>query len=121
MRLLLTAAVSTILLVSAAAPSIGQTASYAPIDCAKASAPAEATICGNYALGQDEARVATLYGVITSLVAMGQHGDIMDAQQKWLVRRNACKSDVECLTGAYKARIAALSNAFDTLAKRGPF
>lgn len=120
MRLLFAATVSAILLVAAAAPSFGQTASYVPIDCAKASTPAETTICGNYALGQDEARVATLYGIMTSLVAMGERGDIMDAQQKWLVRRNACESDVKCLTSAYKARVSALSRQFDALASRGP-
>ena len=121
MRLLFAAIVSAILLATTAAPSVGQTPSYAPIDCAKASTPTETTICGNYALGQDEARLATLYGIMTSLVAMGERGDIMDAQQKWLARRNACKSDVQCLTSAYSARISTLSRQFDALASRGPF
>lgn len=121
MRLLLAAPAAVILLVTGTAPSIGQMAPYAPINCAKASTPAETTICGNYALGQDEARVATLYGIMTSLVAMGQRGNIMDAQQKWLLRRNACKSDVQCLTSAYSARISTLSKQFDALASRGPF
>jgi uncharacterized protein len=105
----------------APAPCFSQVAAYAPISCAKASAPAEKTICGNYELGQDEARLATLYGLLTSLVAMGQRGDIIDAQQKWIAARNACGSDVKCLAGAYQARIANLSHQFDALAKRGPF
>jgi len=99
----------------------GQTVAYAPIECAKAAAPAEKTICGNYALGQDEARLATLYGLLTSLVAMGQRGDIIDAQQHWIASRNACGSDAQCLTRSYKARIGDLSKQFDALAKRGPF
>ncbi len=107
--------------VFASAPCLSQTAAYAPIECAKASAPAEKTICGNYVLGQDEARLATLYGLLTSLVAMGQRGDIMDAQQHWIASRNACGTDVQCLTKSYKARIGDLSKQFDALAKRGPF
>lgn len=102
-------------------PCFSQTAAYAPINCAKASIPAEKTICGNYALGQNEARLATLYGLLTSLVAMGQRGDINDAQQKWIAVRNACGTDIKCLSEAYQARIGNLSKQFDALAKRGPF
>jgi uncharacterized protein len=104
-----------------AGPCFSQTAAYAPLNCAKASIPAEKTICGNYDLGQDEARLATLYGLLTSLVAMGQRGDIIDAQQKWIKVRNACAGDIKCLTQAYQTRIGNLSKQFDALAKRGPF
>ncbi len=83
--------------------------------------PSRKIICGTYELGQDEARLATLYGLLTSLVAMGQRGNIIDAQQKWIAVRGACGSDVKCLTGAYQARIANLSRQFDALAERGPF
>jgi len=49
-------------------------ADYAPLDCRKADAPALFAICSNYSLGQAEARMATLFGIATSLVAMGQRG-----------------------------------------------
>lgn len=94
---------------------------YAPIDCAKARSPSEQTICRNYALGQQEARLATLFGVATSLVAMGQRGDIQDAQRAWLKTRDACGSNVACLARAYDARIAVLNGVVDGIAKRGPF
>src|ERR1700761_9780284 len=96
-------------------------AGYAPIDCGKASSPAERTICRSYPLGQAEARMATLFGVVTSLVAMGQRGDIGDAQRKWLKERNACGEDTTCLARAYQSRIDALSAVLDTVASRGPF
>ena len=102
-------------------PRFGLAASYAPLDCAKASTAAENTVCKTYALGQDEARLATLFGVLTSLVAMGQRSDIIDKQHQWLSVRNACGSNVTCLSHAYQARIDELSQALDTLAKRGPF
>jgi uncharacterized protein len=94
-------------LLSASVPA--RAANYAPIDCSKASSPAERTICRSYPLGQAEARMATLFGVVTSLVAMGQRGDIGDAQRKWLKERNACADDSACIARAHQSRIAALS------------
>jgi uncharacterized protein len=92
-------------------------AGYAPIDCGKAASPAERAICRS----QAEARMATLFGVVTSLVAMGQRGDIGDAQRQWLKQRDACGGDTACLAHAYQSRIDALSAALDTIASHGPF
>jgi uncharacterized protein len=96
-------------------------ADYAPIDCSKASSSAERTICRSYPLGQAEARMATMFGVVTSLVAMGQRGDIGDAQRKWLKERNACGGDNACIARAYQSRITALSSVLEVIASRGPF
>jgi len=98
-----------------------QAADYAPIDCGKASSSAERTICRSYSLGQAEARMATLFGVVTSLVAMGQRADIGDAQRTWLKERNACGDDGACIARAYQSRIAALSANLDAIASHGPF
>jgi uncharacterized protein len=106
-------------LLSASIPA--RAADYAPIDCSKASSPAERTICQIYPLGQAEARMATLFGVVTSLVAMGQRGDIGDAQRKWLKERNGCADDNACIARAYQSRIAALSATLDAIASHGPF
>ncbi|MFT3733107.1 MAG: lysozyme inhibitor LprI family protein [Hyphomicrobium sp.] len=94
---------------------------YAPLNCRKAGSPSEKTICGSYALGQSEARMATLYAVATSLVAMGQRGDIQDAQRSWLASRDACGDNVGCLTEAYDKRIAALDKVIAGIASRGPY
>jgi len=96
-------------------------ADYAPIDCAKASSAAETVICGNYALGQAEARMATLYGIAMSLVAMGQRGAIGDAQRQWLKSRKACGADAACLKRAYAARIGQLTAVIDRIAANGPY
>jgi uncharacterized protein len=93
---------------------------YAPIDCSKASSPVVRTICRSYPLGQAEARMATLFGVVTSLVAMGQRADIGDAQRTWLKERNACGDDGACIARAYQSRIAALSATLDAIASHGP-
>ena len=108
-------------LVLTLAPRPGHAASYAPLDCAKASTAAETTVCKAYALGQDEARLATLFGVLTSLVAMGQRADLVDTQRRWISVREACGSNAERLSKAYQTRINELSQALDALAKRGPF
>jgi uncharacterized protein len=96
-------------------------ADYAPIDCGKASSSAERAICRSYSLGQAEARTATLFGVVTSLVAMGQRADIGDAQRTWLKERNACGDDSACIARAYQSGIAALSANLDAIASHGPF
>lgn len=96
-------------------------ADYAPIDCGRASSSAERAICRSYSLGQAEARTATLFGVVTSLVAMGQRADIGDAQRTWLKERNACGDDSACIARAYQSRIAALSANLDAIASHGPF
>jgi uncharacterized protein len=102
-------------------PHLGLAAPYTPLDCAKASTAADRTICRTYVLGQDEARLATLFEVLTSLVAMGQRGDIVDKQLQWITVREACGRNKGCLSRAYQSRINELSQALDALAKRGPF
>jgi uncharacterized protein len=96
-------------------------ADYAPIDCAKATSAADRAICRNYVLGQAEARMATLYGIDMSLVAMGQRGDIGDAQKRWLKRREACRANVACLSNAYNDRIDQLNTVLTGIASRGPY
>jgi uncharacterized protein len=102
-------------------PGVAAAANYAPLVCAKANSPAQAAICKSYALGQAEARMATLFEIATSLVAMGQRGNIGDEQVAWLSTREACGADLACLTAAYEARIAALKKAIDDIASRGPY
>jgi uncharacterized protein len=106
-------------LLAASVPA--RAADYAPIDCSKASSPAARTICRSYPLGQAEARMATLFGVVMSLVAMGQRADIGDAQRKWLKERDACGDDGACIARAYQSHNAALSATLDTIASHGPF
>jgi uncharacterized protein len=115
-RIAMTVAAMTIVVSSTASA-----ADYAPIDCTKAKSPAQTAICRSYPLGQAEARMATLFGISMSLVAMGQRGDIGDAQKEWLKVREACGADAGCLAEAYRKRIATLNSVIDTIASHGPF
>ncbi len=65
--------------------------------------------------------MATLYGIAMSLVAMGQRGDIGDAQKAWLKTREACGANAACLTKAYSDRIGQLSKVIDGIASHGPY
>jgi len=113
---------SAVVLAAALGPSgVAWAADYAPLDCAKAQSPAEITICKTYSLGQAEARMATLYAIDMSLVAMGQRGDIGDAQRQWLKSRDACGGDIACLHKAYDDRIRQLNAVISDIASRGPY
>jgi uncharacterized protein len=96
-------------------------AEYSPIDCAHAEYSAQRTICRDYSLGQAEARMATLYGVVSSLVAMGQRGSLQDTQREWLKARDQCHDDRTCLANVYAGRIGELNGIIADIAARGPF
>ncbi len=104
-----------------AAMSQAKAAGYAPLDCGKASSQSDKTICANYELGQLEARAATLFEIATSLVAMGQRGDIQDAQRAFIGQREACRADVACIRNVYRKRIEQLETVMSGIASRGPF
>jgi uncharacterized protein len=111
----------TLFAAAAGLSSAAWSADYAPLDCAKAQSAAEIAICKTYSLGQAEARMATLYAVDMSLVAMGQRGDIGDAQRQWLKTRDACGSDIGCLSKAYGDRIEELDALIHDITSRGPY
>lgn len=116
MRLLLIAVAAVL-----ATTPLADAAGCSPLECGKASSQAEKTICSNYELGQLEARAATLFEITTSLVAMGQRGDIQDSQRAFISQREACRSDVACIRNIYGTRIKQLEAVMSGIASRGPF
>ncbi len=110
-----------VIIAMASASTAASAGEYAPLDCSKAQSSAERAICNNYSLGQSEARMATLFSIVTSLVAMGQRGNIQDDQRKWLQSRNACDNSVACLRESYAARIQTLETVMAGIASRGPY
>ena len=101
--------------------SIVSASDYAPLVCTEARSPPEKTVCADYALGQQEAHLATLYQWATSFVGMGERGAMQDAQKAFIARRDACGAAVQCITNAYTARIAELDLALRRIKARGPF
>jgi uncharacterized protein len=94
---------------------------YAPVNCAKPGSAAVKAICSNYGLGQLEARMATLFEWTTSLVAMGQRGEIQDEQKAFLKLRDGCKANVNCIRDAYGVRIQQLETVMSRIREHGPF
>jgi uncharacterized protein len=97
------------LLVVGAASSSGaaQAASFA---CARAKAPDERAICADPALSNLDSRLAGLLDLDEGAVAMGQRGDMQDAQAAWLKTRAACGANRACLHARYETRLKQVSD-----------
>jgi uncharacterized protein len=65
--------------------------------------------------------MATLYQWGTAFVAMGQRGDMQDAQRDFLKQREACGADIACLRRLYEARIGQLQTVMERVRESGPF
>lgn len=96
-------------------------ASAASFSCNGVTAPDEVAICKSCDLAQLDVKMATLYGVITKMVGMGQRGMIQDDQRAWLVQRASCKGDAACISAAYQARISEIEGMLSDIYSRGPF
>jgi uncharacterized protein YjbI with pentapeptide repeats len=77
-------------------------------DCAKATAPIERTLCGEY-----ESELRSLDRALAeawAAVRAAGKGDLA-AQRRWLASREKCGGDRTCLADLYQARIAVLRGA----------
>jgi len=90
-------------------------------DCGKAREADEIAICNDCALAQLDVKLATLYEVATSLVAMGQRGEIQGDQRNWLKARHSCGSDTGCIERDYNERIAELQRVLKNIYANGPY
>ncbi len=96
-------------------------AGAASFDCAKAASADEKAVCNDCNLAQKDVKMATLYDVLTNLVAMGQRGDIQDAQRSFIKTRAACGAKTRCIADAYDARIAKLEAGLKAVYAGGPY
>lgn len=81
-------------------------------DCARATSPAEKTICSSHELaGLDKSMSEGYRMAIESAKQVNppRAKQISAAQQKWLHARNACRCDASCLDRAMRKRIDELS------------
>jgi len=90
------------------------TVEAASFNCARAASPTERAICGNRALEDRDVEMATIFGLIRPVFAMGARGAFMDDQNAWLVQRNRCGADTACLRRRYDERIAVLRHSYRT-------
>ncbi|TDU01036.1 MULTISPECIES: lysozyme inhibitor LprI family protein [Azorhizobium] len=96
-------------------------AAAASFDCTKARSPDEKAVCVNRDLSDLDVRAATLYDVLTHLVAMGERGIIQDQQRAFLAYRATCGSRVPCIRKVYEQHVAQLTAGLQAIYARGPF
>ena len=66
-------------------------------------------------------RLGLLYDLTTKLVAMGQRGDLQDAQRQFLIDRRACGARASCIAPLYQKRIDAMMAIMAKVVQAGPF
>ena len=114
MRMVLTSAALAGLIWAGAAATPSGWAEAASFNCARAGIPSERAICGSRALEDKDVEMATIFGLIRPVFAMGGRAAFMDQQNAWLVQRNRCGADRACLTRRYDERIASLRQTYRT-------
>jgi len=77
-------------------------------DCATARVPAEKAICANPELARLDIEMVDLYIARKRAFRGGRRATLRRQQLQWLGQRNACRSDVACLTNVYQKRIQQL-------------
>ncbi|HZG08855.1 MAG TPA: hypothetical protein VEZ70_07745 [Allosphingosinicella sp.] len=93
---------------AAAAPAAAARPSFS---CAKAMGGPERAICGDPELARLDRIMADLFLETRSLLLnANQTAEADAAQRAWLVRRNRCGSDIQCLRRAYFSRVTALAS-----------
>lgn len=92
-------------------PSVS-TAEAASFNCARAGTATERAICGNRALEDKDVEMATIFGLIRPVFAMGARGAFLDQQAAWIAQRNRCGADTACLRRRYDERIAVLRQSY---------
>jgi uncharacterized protein len=94
---------------------------WGEINCTKAKAPDEKTICATTSLLQRDAQMSVEYGLLRGFLAMGSRGALVDDQKDWLVQRTACKADKTCLEKTYDNRMIILEAGLERVKSFGPF
>jgi uncharacterized protein len=82
-------------------------AAAASFDCAKASSPAERSVCADASLSALDEHLGRYYGAARASLRDGA-ACLQEGQRRWLGRRDACSSAKACLEEAYLDRLAEL-------------
>ncbi len=96
------AAVALLLTAALFAAPAARAASF---DCARARSPDEHAICADPGLSNLDSRLTGLLDLDEGTVAMGQRGDMQDAQSAWVKMRSRCGADRACLRARYETRL----------------
>jgi uncharacterized protein len=80
-------------------------------DCKKAASPTEKTICADNALSRLDLQLHRTWKMLLDNFSLdsAQTTQVRSDQKAWLVHRNDCGGDAQCIGKLYKDRITALS------------
>jgi uncharacterized protein YecT (DUF1311 family) len=77
-------------------------------NCQRASAKTEFTICNDEQLSQLDNEISVLYNTVRQSAAGDDRRQIDSGESVWLVERNTCESDLNCIKKIYDDRITEL-------------
>jgi len=100
------AAVGAVALIGVSA--MPATAAGPSFSCAGNLAPAEAVICSDESLAALDRTLAVAYTRMLDSFPAGEKRTLIGVQKAWVARRDACRTDKNCIRAAYTARIAQL-------------
>jgi uncharacterized protein YecT (DUF1311 family) len=83
-------------------------------DCRLASGKAELMICNNEQLSELDNELSVLYTTIRKSLAGEDQRQLDSAESVWVVERNACSRDFNCIKKTYDDRIAELKKKLAT-------
>lgn len=76
--------------------------------CAGDLSPTEETICANDSLAALDRTLAVAYKNMLASFPAGEKSTLIDVQNAWIAKRDACDTNEACIRSAYAARIAQL-------------
>jgi uncharacterized protein YecT (DUF1311 family) len=86
--------------------------SVTSFDCARAASQVERMICSDLDLAFADGGLAEDYRILMRRLPQSERAELLSEQRAWLARRDRCR-DRQCVTAAYEARRAAVSEARD--------
>ena len=91
--------------IAVAAAIVASPAVAASFDCKLGKLPAEIAICADPTLSSEDEELASQYSALLKLAPADAQKTIRKEQKAWLLSRNACKSDMQCIMGRYRERL----------------
>ncbi len=87
------------------------------INCKLASTPTETAICSDKTLQTLDSKLTKQYRQLSAALPARA---LVQSQKTWLVQRDGCAADAQCIGEAYKARITELSQQLDRVNAHQP-
>jgi uncharacterized protein len=85
--------------------------------CATRPTPTEQAICLDKTLVRRDGQLNEVYGELQRKIPAEHFNTVRNEQRQWLLERNRCGDNADCLRTAYEKRLAVLERALETAPK----